>query len=113
MKALVAIFMAIASLAAAGAHAETGHAGDAMAAQGSATSQSRMVDADVRKVDKATGKVTLAHGPLANLDMPAMTMVFRVKEAAWLDRLKAGDKIRFMAERIDGAITVVHFEPAR
>lgn len=72
-----------------------------------------LADATVKKVDKAKGKLTLRHGPIANLDMPPMTMGFRVKDAGLLDRLKAGDKIRFRAERVDGAITVTHVEPAR
>jgi len=50
---------------------------------------------------------------LTNLNMPAMTMVFKVSNAAWLDQMKSGDKIRFMAENVNGAITVVHFEPAK
>jgi len=66
-----------------------------------------------KKVDKAAGKVTLSHGPLTNLNMPAMTMVFKVSNAAWLDQMKSGDKIRFMADTVNGAITVVHFEPAK
>jgi Cu/Ag efflux protein CusF len=66
----------------------------------------------VKKVDKAQGKLTLQHGPLENLDMPAMTMVFRVKDAAWLGRLKAGDNIRFMAEKLNGAYTVTRIEAA-
>lgn len=65
----------------------------------------------VRKVDKAAGKVTIAHGPLENLGMPGMTMVFRVKDAAWLEWMKPGDKIRFQAERIGGIFTVVQYEP--
>jgi len=48
-----------------------------------------------------------------NLNMPAMTMVFRVKEAGWLEQMKAGDKIRFMADNVNGAVTVVHFEPVK
>lgn len=71
-----------------------------------------MSEGTVKKVDKAAGKVTLAHGPLANMGMPPMTMVFRVKDAAWLDRMKASDKIRFVADRVDGAFTVVRYEPA-
>ena len=67
----------------------------------------------VRKVAKDTGKVTIAHGPLANLDMPSMTMVFRVKDAAWLEQMKVGDKIRFMADRVDGLLTVIKYEPAK
>ncbi|MDR1276005.1 MAG: copper-binding protein [Candidatus Accumulibacter sp.] len=64
----------------------------------------------VRRVDKAAGKITLSHGPLAGLGMPAMTMSFRVKDAAWLDRVHAGDKVRFAAESINGALTVVRLE---
>jgi Cu/Ag efflux protein CusF len=45
--------------------------------------------------------------------MPAMTMVLKVSNVAWLDQMKTGDKIRFMAENVNGAITVVHFEPAK
>lgn len=66
----------------------------------------------VRKVDKAAGKVTIKHEELKNLGMPPMTMVFRVKEAAWLDQLKPGDRIRFVAERVGGAFTVMRYEPA-
>lgn len=114
MKTLLASTVIIAaSLGTASAFAAAGHDGHAMATQASASNQMQMIDADVKKVDKSAGKVTLAHGPLVNLNMPAMTMVLRVKEPAWLDQMKAGDKIRFMAEKIDGAITVVHFEPAK
>jgi Cu(I)/Ag(I) efflux system periplasmic protein CusF len=72
-----------------------------------------MVSGQVKKVDPATGSVTLAHGPLANLGMPAMTMTFRVSNAAWIGQMKTGDKIRFMADKVDGAFTVVHFEPVK
>jgi Cu(I)/Ag(I) efflux system periplasmic protein CusF len=68
-------------------------------------------EAEVRKVDKAAGKVTLKHGPIANLEMPPMTMVFRVKDAAMLDQVKAGDKVRFKAEKIQGAYTVTEVAP--
>jgi len=67
----------------------------------------------VKKVDKGAGKVTISHGPLENLGMPKMTMVFRVKDPAMLDRLKEGDKIFFFAEKVDGAFTVIRFEPAQ
>lgn len=75
-------------------------------------SQSVLADGEVKKIDKANGKVTVSHGPLKNLGMPPMTMVFKVKEAAWLDSLKAGMKIRFQAETIDGALTIVRYEAA-
>lgn len=65
-------------------------------------------DALVKKVDKAKGTVTLAHGAMNG--MPAMTMAYKVKEAAWLDKLKAGQKIRFATDPADGGMTVVRFE---
>jgi Cu(I)/Ag(I) efflux system periplasmic protein CusF len=65
-----------------------------------------MVKGEVVKVDKAAGKVTLKHGPIKKLDMDSMTMVFRVADPAMLDRMKAGDKIEFEADRVNGAITV-------
>lgn len=73
----------------------------------------RLTDGEVRKVDKETGKVTIKHGPLENLGMPAMTMVFRVKDPGLMDQVKAGDKVRFRAEQINGAYTVMQIEPAK
>ncbi len=65
---------------------------------------------EVRKVDKDAKKITLRHGPIPNLDMPAMTMVFQVKDPALLDQVSAGDKIKFSAEKIGGAFTVTGIE---
>lgn len=65
-----------------------------------------MVKAEVVKVDKPAGKITLKHGPIKNLDMDAMTMVFRVADPAMLDKVKAGDRIEIEADRVNGAITV-------
>lgn len=70
-------------------------------------------DGEVRKVDKDAKKITIMHGPLENLDMPAMTMVFQVKDTAMLDSVKAGDKVKFRAENIGGAFTVTKIEPVR
>ena len=64
----------------------------------------------VKKVDKAQGKLTLKHGPLENLGMPGMTMVFRVQDATWLDQLKPGDTIRFLADRVNGVFTLTQLE---
>lgn len=56
--------------------------------------QTGRTEGEVRKVDKETGKVTLRHGPIEGaLDMPAMSMVFQVKDASLLDTLKVGDKV--------------------
>lgn len=71
-----------------------------------------MTQGEVRKVDKAAGKVTLKHGEIKNLDMAAMTMVFRVQNPAVLDQLKEGDKVRFTAEKIGGALTLTRVEAA-
>jgi len=71
-----------------------------------------MAEGEVRKIDKAAEKVTLRHGPIANLGMPAMTMVFKVADPRMLDALKEGDKIRFSADRLNGAITVTGIEAA-
>ena len=80
-------------------------------AQATSHQSAAFTDAEVRKVDKEAGKVTLKHGPIVNLEMPAMTMVFRVKEAAMLDKVKAGDKVRFKAEMIEGAVTLTEVVP--
>jgi len=69
-----------------------------------------MADGEVRKIDKEQGKVTLKHGPIANLDMPGMTMVFKVADAELLGSVKPGDKVRFTADRVNGAITVTALE---
>jgi Cu(I)/Ag(I) efflux system protein CusF len=70
-------------------------------------------EGEVRKVDKSAKKLTIKHGPLANLDMPPMTMVFQVKDPAMLDKVKAGDKVKFQAEKVGGAFTVMSIEPAQ
>ena len=67
----------------------------------------------VKKVDKAATKITIKHGPLANLGMPPMTMAFRVSDPAMLDQVKAGEKIRFTAENVGDALTVTALEPAK
>lgn len=67
----------------------------------------------VKKVDKDAGKVTITHEPIEKLGMPKMTMVYRVKDRAMLDRLKEGDRINFAAEKVDGAYTVTRFETAK
>ena len=66
-----------------------------------------MVSGTVEKVDAGAGKVTLDHGPIPNLDMDAMTMVFRVQDPALLQGVKAGDKVQFQADRVNGQISVV------
>jgi Cu/Ag efflux protein CusF len=76
-------------------------------------STSPMADGEVRKIDKEQGKVTLKHGPIASLDMPGMTMVFKVADLKMLDTLKQGDKVKFAADKVDDAITVTAIEVAK
>ena len=71
-----------------------------------------LTEGEVRKVDKDAKKITIRHGAIVNLEMPPMTMVFQVTDPALLERVKAGDKIRFTAERRDGAFTVTKIEAA-
>lgn len=71
-----------------------------------------MAEAEVRRVDKDAKKITLKHGPIKNLDMPGMTMVFQVRDAALLDKVAAGDRIRFTAEQQQGAYVVTSVEKA-
>lgn len=67
-------------------------------------------EAEVRRVEAATGRIQLRHGYIANLDMPPMTMVFRVQNPGLLDGLKEGDRILFTAEKIDGGYVVTSVE---
>ena len=71
------------------------------------------VSGTVTKVDEPQGKLTINHGPIKNLDMDAMTMVFRAGDPAMLKGLKAGDKIKFDADRVNGQITVTKLEKAK
>jgi Cu(I)/Ag(I) efflux system periplasmic protein CusF len=69
-------------------------------------------DGEVRKIEKAQGKITLRHGELKALDMPPMTMVFRVGNPAMLDSLAVGDKVKFDAAKVGGNYTVTAISKA-
>ena len=99
----IASLMAMVTLASASLMAQT-----AVAAKGA-----EMTNAEVRKVDLDARKITLKHGEIKNLEMPGMTMVFQVKDVALLDKLTAGDKIRFSAEQQQGAFVVTAIERAQ
>jgi Cu(I)/Ag(I) efflux system periplasmic protein CusF len=72
-----------------------------------------MAEGEIKKIDKESGKVTIKHGEIKNLDMPPMTMVFRVKDSAVLEKVKVGDKINFSAEKVNGNYTVTEVEAAK
>ncbi|HJV85334.1 MAG TPA: copper-binding protein [Noviherbaspirillum sp.] len=78
-----------------------------------AAKASAMTEGEIKKVDKEAGKITIKHGPIENLGMPNMTMVFRAKDPAMLDQVKQGDKVRFTADKVNGALTVTKLEVAK
>ena len=82
-------------------------------ASSAAPAAADMTEGEVRRIDKAGGKITLKHGDIKNLDMPPMTMVFQVKDATMLDAVKVGDKVRFVAQREGGAFVVTRLQPGQ
>lgn len=105
---LVAIAATVLSLSGAAVAQTTDHA-----AHHAPVASAPMADGEVRKVDKEQGKVTLKHGPITNLEMPGMTMVFRVADPKMLDAIKQGDKVKFAADNVNGALTVTVIEAAK
>ena len=83
---------------------------DAHAIEAKVAESTPMTDGEIKKIDKDNGKITIKHGEIKNLDMPGMTMVFRVKDSAMLDQVKVGDKINFAADNIKGSLTVTKME---
>jgi len=77
-----------------------------------ALAQAVPANGEVTKVDAAQGKITLKHGPIKNLDMDSMTMVFRAGDAAMLKAVKPGDRVVFEAERVNGQITITKMRKA-
>ena len=80
---------------------------------GASADAAEMTDGEVRKVDMEAGKVTLKHADIKSLDMPAMTMVFVVKDKAMLEKLKIGDKIKFTVVNDGGKFTLTEIQPAK
>lgn len=72
-----------------------------------------LINGVVKKVDKSAGKMTIKHDAITNLDMSAMTMVFKANDPAMLKEVKAGDKIKFSADKVNGQITVMMVEKAK
>jgi Cu/Ag efflux protein CusF len=112
MKGL--LVLAAVLLAAAPAFASSGHSHhDHGAATTKSSAANQFAEGEIRKVDKAAGKVTIRHGAIASIDMPPMTMVFQVKDKAMLDKVKQGDAIRFKAEKAGDTFTVTELRPAK
>jgi Cu(I)/Ag(I) efflux system protein CusF len=75
-----------------------------------AISESAMTDGEVRRIDKDAQKITLRHGPITNLGMPAMTMVFQIKDPSLIDKVNPGDKVKFNAEKVPDGYAVTKIE---
>lgn len=105
---IVAVAMGVSIPATALAQEAAEHAGHHIA-QAKVT----FTEGEVRRVDKGAGTIMLKHGPIENLKMPPMTMVFRARNPAMLDQVKAGDKVKFAAEDIGGQLTVTRIERLR
>ena len=113
-KLLVASLLACAGILPATAHTtEAGQTTQPAAGTSEPVAAGALAEGEIRKVDLEARKLTLRHGEIRNLDMPAMTMVFQVKDPALLSTLKAGDKVRFRAEKSNAALVVTDIQPAK
>jgi len=108
---LAALLAALALLPLASRAAQPGSAATTTVASSAAPAP--LVDGLVKRVDPAGARVTVAHGPIPNIGMPAMTMVFRLKDPSWAARLKAGEQIRFSADEVNGQLIITRLEPRR
>ncbi len=111
-KTLVSMVLgvALATSGAAFAAGEMGNMDMSSGATKSGAANSSMSHGEVKKIDMATSKITIKHGPLENLGMDGMTMAFKVKDPAMLSQVKVGDKIDFVAEEVNGALTVTKLQ---
>jgi len=105
MRLILSLLLAL-SLPAIAQHDHGAHKAGAMQA-------APLSDGLVKKIDKAAGEVVIQHGQLDSIGMPPMTMAFGVADKAWLNKLKAGDKIRFAAEMKGSSPIVSRYEMAK
>jgi Cu/Ag efflux protein CusF len=115
MKKMMVASAALLMVAATPAFAGDGMAGMSMSAKPSAMKtapDTALADAEVEKVDAATGMVTLKHGALANVGMPPMAMAYKAKDAAMVERLHEGDKVKVRVESVNGTLTIVKLKKA-
>jgi len=90
------------------------NAGQATATPSKESAQAKLwAEGEVRRIDRAGGKITLRHGDIEVLGMPPMTMVFQVRDPALLDRAAVGDKVRFMAAYEGGVYLVKDLQPLK
>ena len=105
--AVLAIGAFATSAFAAGDMAGMDMSGMKMSPDGAAESNAALTDAEVKKVDAASGRITLKHGALENVGMPPRTMAFKAKDAAMLAHAHAGDKVKVRIEKVGGTLTIV------
>ena len=113
MKKLIAALCLLAvssGTAWATSHPESPAMAPKAAASAASASAESMTEGEVRKIDKENKKITLKHGEIKNLGMPGMTMVFQMSDAAMADKLKAGDKVRFTADKQGSAFVVTRID---
>jgi Cu(I)/Ag(I) efflux system periplasmic protein CusF len=72
----------------------------------------QQAEGEVTKVDKPQARITVKHNGIKHLDMPAMTMAFRVNDAKVLDTVAAGDRVRFSADKVNGSYTITSLSKA-
>lgn len=108
--AFVLSILAVTTAAHAADSASPAGQGNATANTAASSSAEAMTDGEIKKVDKGAGKLTIKHGELKNLGMPAMTMVFKVKDPSMLESVKTGDKVSFVAEKVGSQFTVTQLE---
>lgn len=115
MKSFFTSLVLVSSIGVAGLAqaAETSGSSTSAAPAAAASSQQALTHGEVRKVDLEQGKVTIKHQRIDNLDMPPMTMVFKVTDPASLNGVSAGDKVEFRAESAGGAISVTELRTAK
>ena len=109
----VLLIAAVATALALSARAQTGSSDHDAHHPPGTTAPAGLSSGEIRKVDREAAKLTIRHGEIKHLDMPPMTMVFQVKDVALIGDLKAGDKVRFRAEKDASGYVVTAIEPAR
>jgi Cu(I)/Ag(I) efflux system protein CusF len=104
--------LATATLASTGLLAQTAMDMNGMKGQGMGMDMKGidMSNGEVKKIDREAQKITLKHGEIKNMDMPGMTMVFRVQDPSMLDKVKVGDKVKFSVEKREGAMVLTALE---
>jgi Cu/Ag efflux protein CusF len=100
------------SLVFAAASFTTVYAQDKHHSHADAVSASHMAEGEIKKINRDNKKMTIKHGDIKSLDMPGMTMVFQIRDTSLLETFKAGDKVKFVIEKLDGAFVVTSMQLA-